>query len=330
MLYPWLFILPVVAVAMIISYCLTIHNAKKRKKTKQTNTLISHTSSIRNLDAYKKAQKSYSLLITIGAILLFGTLISATIVASRPITLNLVNTEYSNRDISLCLDVSGSMSKDLKSMIERLTEIVSEMKGERFSITIFDGVPITILPFTDDYNTATETLKSIQTDFSIYSNGATESSLGTSMIGPGLVGCVQSFDKLNDAERSRSIILYTDNYYSKTQPISLLQAAKFAKYNGIILYGINTADYSISDTPTSRSKEAQEFYSAVTLTGGSYYSTNAKDSNPTEIINQIMEQQAALVEGADKYIKNDTPMIPVIITTILGALYMITVWRLRL
>ncbi len=328
MLYPWLFILPVLMLALIIGSCIVAHQAKKHKKTKQKKVLISHTNSIRNLDEYKKAQKNYLFLLFLGALFLFGSLFMATIAASRPITLSLVKTEYANRDISLCLDVSGSMDSMRDDMIGHLEEIVSTMKGERFSITIFDGSVATIMPFTDDYNSAIEMLRNIKDDLYVFSFGVHEYTYGSSLAGPGLAGCAQSFDRLGEAERSRSIIVYTDNLAPDSQPINILQAAKFAKRYGITVYGINPIDNSTDGQ--YQGPAAKQFTEAVALTGGSYYAAGAENTDISSIIDQIMEQQAALVEGADKYAKVDVPTVPIIIAAVLGCLYLVVVWRLRL
>lgn len=330
-LYPWLFVIPATATVVIVLYSLALANAKRKKKKNHHHiTSIAHTSAIRNLPEYQKARKRYNVLIISAGFFLLLSLISCTIVASRPVSVDLVASEYDNRDIMLCLDVSGSMSNYFEKMIARLRTIVGEMKGERFGITVFDGTPITVVPLSNDYGVIDQALEKIGKDeWSYLSASHYNSNVGSSLIGHGVLGCVTGFDRLDEAERSRSIIVYTDNYASPNQDINIVQAAKYAKHYGITFYGINPSDTAHGQTANT-STPSGEFMRAVTITGGSYYAANATDADMDRIVDQIMEQQAALLEGADKYVKNDTPGISIIIALITVTVYIGIIWSLRL
>ena len=159
-LYPWLFVIPAAAAVAIVLYSLAQANSKRKKrKSRHHVTSIAHTSAIRNLPEYQKARKRYTMLVILAGFFLLLSLASSTIVASRPVSVDLVAAEYDNRDIMLCLDVSGSMNSYFDKMVTRLREIVSEMKGERFGITIFDGTPITVVPLSNDYDTIDKILE---------------------------------------------------------------------------------------------------------------------------------------------------------------------------
>lgn len=330
-LYPWLFVLPAAVAVAIVLYSLAIENAKrKKKKSKHKVTSIAHTTAIRNLPEYQKARKHYILLVILAGFFLLLSLVSSTIVASRPVSVDLIASEYDNRDIILCLDVSGSMSSYFEQMIKRLRDIVGEMKGERFGITVFDGTPITVVPLSNDYAMIDQVLENIGKDEWTYLSASHyNSNVGSSLIGPGVLGCVTGFDRLNETERSRSMIVYTDNYASPNQEVNIVQAAKYASRYGITFYGINPSDSSSSIT-TPYGKASEEFIRAVTITGGSYYAANATDADIGRIVDQIMEQQAALLEGADKYVKNDAPGICIIIALIMIVAYIAIIWSLRL
>ena len=330
-LYPWLFVIPAAAAVAIVLYSLAQANSKRKKrKSRHHVTSIAHTSAIRNLPEYQKARKRYTMLVILAGFFLLLSLASSTIVASRPVSVDLVASEYDNRDIMLCLDVSGSMNSYFDKMVTRLREIVSEMKGERFGITIFDGTPITVVPLSNDYDTIDKILEDIGKDEYTYLRASHyNANVGSSVIGPGVLGCVTSFDRLNETDRSRSVIIYTDNYASPNQEISIVQAAKYAKHLGITFYGINPADSSYS-RENNASSPSGEYMRAVTITGGSYYAANATDADINRIVDQIMEQQAALLEGADKYVKNDTPGVSIIIALIAIVVYIGIIWSLRL
>ncbi len=330
-LYPWLFVVPTAIAVVIVLYSLAIINAKrKKKKSKRHITTIAHTTAIRNLPEYQRARKRYVVLVILAGFFLLLSLVSSTIVASRPVTMDLIESEYDNRDIMLCLDVSGSMNDYFDQMIKRLREIVGNMKGERFGITVFDGTPITVSPLSNDYDTIDSILESIGKDEWTYLSASHyNSNVGTSLIGPGVLGCINGFDRLNEVDRSRSIIIYTDNFASSNQQINIAQAAKYASHYGITFYGINPADYSSSQS-SQRYGSSEEFMRAVSITGGSYYAANASDADMDRIVDQIMEQQAALLEGADKYVKNDAPGIFIIISLAMLTVYLVIIWSLRL
>ena len=330
-LYPWLFVIPAIAIVLVVLYSLAIHRSKRsRRKGKRNETMIAHTSAIRNLPEYKRAKRRYLMLIVLAGVFLFGSIASTVIIASRPISTDLISTEYDNRDIMLCVDVSGSTHETIGDMLTRLQYVVSEMKGERFGIVAFDGTPITVSPLSNDYKVIDQLLESIKNNQSDYLSASHTNSMGSSLIGPGLVGCVNSFDNLSDTERSRSIILFTDNYAAATQPVNIVQAAKYAKRYGITIYGINPADYSHFADGVAVSGTDKEYMEAVSITGGSYYAANSSNTDVNHIIDQIMEQQSALMEGTEKYIKTDSPGIAIFIAFAMIVIYLVVIWRLRL
>ena len=121
MRYPWLFVLPLVALVVIVVSAI-VHFLKNKdyKKQHRKASLIAHTSSIRELPEYESAQKRYRLLLWLAVIVFIVSASSAVALASRPITISESKNEQSNRDVMLCLDVSGSMSEINTTMLHYL------------------------------------------------------------------------------------------------------------------------------------------------------------------------------------------------------------------
>lgn len=338
--YSWLFIFPTITIVIIVIVAfLRFRKHLLRRSKKEKVALISHTNYIRNLPEYKAAKQRYNTLLCLLAAFFVVATGAISVTASRPIQVTESKTDLENRDIMLCLDVSGSMSSNLNDLLSYFSELVSKMDGQRFGITIFDGIYVTLSPLSTDYESINEILADLRDNFSVFSSGLYTaqrlSTYSSSEIGPGLVGCVSAFDKLGEAQRSRSIIIATDNAASPTQAVNIIQAAQYAKSYDITVYGLNTWDYrsqeEIENDSGYESRSAKEFREAMLLTGGSYYAFSANSSLPARrIVDQILAQEAARYEGAGQIIRTDTPQIPAIIAAVTLLVFIIISWRLHL
>jgi len=307
-------------------------------KKKDTSVKIAHTRFVRSLPEYKKARRRYNALLVLAMLLFVVALGSLSFLMSRPVNITESTEEKENRDIMLCLDVSGSMDAYITELLSYFKTLIGKMDGERFGITIFDGTYATLSPLSDDYAALDEVLSEIATNkvFNIYANALRRN--GSSQIGVGLAGCIGAFDKLGEAQRSRSIILATDNKSAEPATIELIQAAQYAKDNDISVYGLNTEDArSEEDLENAADYEqkdvAVDFREAVILTGGSYYTLKTADgatSSIPEIVDQIMAQEAAKYDGAGQLVYNDTPEIAAIISAISVLIFVFIIWRLHL
>lgn len=335
--YSWLFVLPLIAIIAITVTTILYFRKRKLHKPKHDNSsLIAHTKTIRELPEYKAAKKRYNMLLCLAAVLFVISASSITVVTSRLVSVEDSHSDQKNRDIMLCLDVSGSMSDNVNELLTYYLNLVDKMQGERFGVTIFDGVYVTLSPLSDDYAAVSEVLQNLRDDFNNYGSSlwgaVTNQQHSNSEIGPGLVGCVEAFDLLGEAERSRSIVLATDNFASPSQEVNIKQAAAYARSYDITVYGLNTGE-SASKTDysnQSESKSGREFREAVTMTGGSYYLFAGSKYSVDEIISQITQQEAAIFEGAGQVVRRDTPQIPALVAAISLVLFIFVIWRLKL
>ena len=310
MRYNWLFVLPLVAViAISIATILRFRKKKLRKPKHDKSSLIAHTKTIRELPEYKAAKKHYNMLLCLAAALFVVSMSSITVVTSRPVSVEETHSDQKNRDIMLCLDVSGSMSNNINELLDYYKNLVERMQGERFGVTIFDGIYVTLSPLSDDYLAVSEVLQDLKDNFDNY--------------GSALWGA---------AVRSRSIVIATDNYANRSQEVNIKQAAAYARSYDITVYGLNTGEAMSMTNYAGQAESAsgKEFREAVLMTGGSYYLFAGSKYSIEEIAEQISQQESAIFEGAGQVVRRDIPKVPAVIAAVSLLLFMFIIWRLKL
>ena len=107
-------------------------------------------------------------------------------------------------------------------------------------------IAVTYFPLTSDYSYIERQLERLRSEFEDPQERYYSGTLigeGSSLVGDGLASCVVRFDR-TDSERSRSIILVTDNFVAGEQIFSLPDAAQLAADRGVRVYGINPGDAS--------------------------------------------------------------------------------------
>ena len=304
-----------------------VYKQKTSKKTRNISKMavIAHTKVIKELPAYKAAERRYRLLLALAAICLVTALFSSTVLASRPLKGELGKSRTNSRDVILCMDISGSLENYQKAILGYYKSIIKQLKGERIGITVFDGRPANLVPLSDDYDTLYDIIDDIESsNLKEYLTTLNSGGL-TSQVGSGLVGCINSFDNLTDSDRPQSIILSTDNHSSNTD-INIIQAANYAKSYGIKVYGV-LAGEDISEG------EAASFNQAVAITGGIYKTLSREgnlDLSAKDVVDEITEQEAAIYEGASEYTYSDAPEIWLFISAASTIAFLIVIWRLRL
>ena len=302
--YPYLIIIFIIIFFLIIF----IKGRRKNKNSKK----VANTYFIKNTDIYKSVISKYKFLIYSLFCILFICVVGCSLLTSRFVSTSThVNEEY-DRDIILCLDVSGSMASLDEEIVKSYGEIIDGMKGERFGIVIFNNSSYTLLPLTDDYDYAKDVIKNTVKAFKGYKSfdyeslkyifdGTTEGS-GASIIGDGLASCVLGFPKL-DEDRSRVLIFGTDNQVGGSQIITVPEAGALAKKYKISIYPLDPYGYG---------KESEELKDLANKTNGKYY--NIKDTNKTKsIINEIEKKEKTVRKTSKITSVVDHPEVPIII-----------------
>lgn len=308
---------------------------RKRKKSYIGGAKAANTEFIKSQSEFKKRRALLILLETIFYSSLIGLIISVLVLTARPFETKNEGGSIRKRDIFLSMDVSYSLY-DLNSQVaDKLKDVVIGMNGERFGIVIFNTSAVTYVPMTDDYDFVEQRLDELKpyfeaqqqymTQFGQYSYGfevpedeqadltdilnvlsyydsgtLTDNTYkGSSLIGVGLASTLYSFPKFGQDDRTRVIILCTDNQEEAITPpeVELDGAAKNCKKRNVRVYGIyanteyDTAMYG-EDYGQTRYNELKK---ACESTNGEAYEVTAKNT-VSDIINDIEAEEAKAVK----------------------------------
>ncbi|MBR5670048.1 VWA domain-containing protein [Candidatus Saccharibacteria bacterium] len=316
MRYTWMFIITVLAVGVIGFLAWYRYRINKLKRGKKHDSIIAHTATIKQLPAYRKAVKYYFILLGTAAACLALALFSFTAIAARPTEVRADRNINKTRDVVLCMDMSGSMVNYQRQILTHFIEIAEGLDGERIGVTVFDSVPINIVPLSDDYVAAKETIEDLRDNYTLY-HSTSRNGGGNSNIGEGVMGCINSFDTLGD-ERTQSVIIATDNIRGANSKITIAQAIAYGRKYGVSFYGL-----SIDGTAEN------SFESYV----NQYWNIEDLRDNQEEIstiLDRIFEQEAVKIETARELVAVDAPETFIIIGIVSFTLLMIILWRLHL
>lgn len=315
MKHPWLFVLvlAVSVVAALIGWGRT--NSREPKRL----GWVSGTEHIRYLPSYIRARGKARTTALMGSALLLTLSISLAVSAGLPVDRKVEHPSLASRDIVLCLDASGSMLPYDGQILRYFSELVDNFEGERISLHLWSAQTIVRFPLTDDYDLAdevlTEAARIIDTGFlgpqgdyvlvtyelADYLEGiqAPDDEEISSLVGDGLATCVLGFDHL-DQERSRTVILATDNEVMGPQIYTTAEAVEFAEASGVDIIVLYPGE---GDVITA---EGEQLRSLVEGAGGHFY--NATDpASVDNVIGQIEQEQLAELQGAGMTVETDRP-----------------------
>ncbi|WP_256221105.1 VWA domain-containing protein [Microbacterium sp. AR7-10] len=296
-----------------------------RRADARPAALVSRAERLRALPSFRAAvRRRTALLSGIVALGAIAVLLGG-VVAARPMAPKTVQPVNASRDIMLCLDVSGSMSDVDVEVLSVFEELLKGFEGERIGLTIFNSSPVQVFPLTDDYAFVKEQLQNVRGSFD-YVDETPEHWVGTlngpgaSLIGDGLAACTMRFDHQDD-ERSRSVILATDNELAGASILTLDEAAQYAKAQRVRVFALNPV----------QGKDAQvsaQLADAAALTGGQSYALRAT-TTVGDIIAEIQKQEATTLKGQAQVILVDSPnlWISLMLVAVLGFVLLLSVVR---
>ena len=291
LVFPWaLYIgIPVMIILCLLRF--------KKKTGYEQGKRVANTSLVEETDQYKKLYRKYKILSGAAMLALLAGMGIGWVLLARPAKVDTLSPEIRNRDIFLCMDISDSVDELNLNMCDKLKDVIKELKGERFGITIFNGQSVLLVPLTTDYQYVLDTLDALKAAFNDsikrsdfdyfvedmdwstyhYKYEGTLAEEGSSFIGDGLASCLYSFPDLEtNKERSRMIIFTTDNELNGEPYVTLEEAAGLCKKNDVRVFAI--APENVTDEST--------FKRAIESTDGGYYkstSSNAYDQLTADI-----------------------------------------------
>lgn len=205
-----------------------------------------------------KQQLRWLLLETISMVLAVAGI---AMLIARPVEARSWASAKGNRDIMLCLDVSGSMAGVDKNVLRAFSQLTGQLEGERIGLMMFDSTGVVVFPLTDDASYIQEQLAAAEQEIGDNNTvvGTRAIDTGTSLIADGLMGCLERFDH-RDQRRSRTVVLATDNQLSGEPLYSLEESFARARRDEVLVFGVMPVDNSASVT--------QELTRATRETGG--------------------------------------------------------------
>lgn len=285
---------------------------------------IANSHRITRLPAYRRAITRATAMLAIASIALGALLVTSAVASGRWIYQRIETPEKYNRDIVLCLDVSGSMVDYDIQVIDRYLEMIPGFDGERMALMLWDSSAVQVFPLTDDYAFVEAQLRQVRDSMKTYSGDyyyGTQNAPGASLVGDGLASCALAFDGDTEDGRSRSIILATDNAVNGSPIVSLPEAAAFAQAQHIKVYGLDANEFedAFSD----------EYRTSVLQNGGLYYKLT-DPSSVKGIVDQITTDQTSVMQGAPQVLIVDRPAGWLIAMLVAFGVYVVVAWRIRL
>jgi Ca-activated chloride channel family protein len=319
--------LPLWLAALVAAVAIAAVLARRSRRRTAASLPIAHRDRLTGLPGYTRALRRYRRLLLGLIASLLVLLAGVALITARPASVSSVQPKLSNRDIVLCLDVSGSMVDYDKEVLDVFGELAEQFTGERISLVVFNASAVTRFPLTSDYEYIAEQFADLREDFDSEDSDYYRGTLfgnGSSLVGDGLASCVVRFDA-PDAERSRSVILVTDNLIAGEPIFTLPEAGTLAQQRDVTVFGINPGD---TDAKAYLDDLATEFRTVVEGTQGSYFALDDPRAIPS-IVEQITAQQAAEMVGEPQIVLTDKPAVPVLIAFLGLAGLFVFAWRLR-
>lgn len=322
----WILLIAAAVIVIAITVGVVIGLRRNARHRAAQSAPIARAERLRALPSFQHAVRRRTAAL-VGVVAL-GVIAAAVggVVAARPMSSETIQPVNTNRDIMLCLDVSGSMSEVDVEVLTVFEELLDGFEGERIGLTIFNSSPVQVFPLTDDYEFIRTHLESIRSSFD-YLEEIPEHWVGTlngpgaSLIGDGLASCAMRFDHQED-ERSRSIILATDNELAGASIVTLEEAANYAASVGVRVFALNP----VQDVNTEIS---DELVAAAQITGGEAYGLR-ETTTVADIISNVQEQDATELRGQAQVVWSDTPNLWIVVLLVAGLGFVVLLWRVRL
>ena len=306
-------VLAVVAIATVVGWLL----ARRAGVRSGKKGWVANTGYLRGLPKYQALVRRTRASLAIAFVCFLIAVIATSVSAGAPVDRYVKHDKSASRDIVLCLDSSGSMLPYDSKIGGAFRQIISHFEGERISLQLWDAYSMTMFPLTDDYDMATDVLQDMSDtiDTGLIQIGGKvsgtrelfeylepvldENQQVSSLVGDGLASCIMGFDH-NDKQRSRTILLATDNEVYGEGVYDLSEAIEFAKSQGVTV----TALYPGSDISLGR--EALQLRDEVRKTGGDFYDASSP-SAVDSVVKQIEAEQKEELDSAGKMIETDRP-----------------------
>lgn len=310
-------LIPIVVVIVVLAVAFVMRG---RPRDSSSGLIVANTNRIRSTSRFIQLvtrHRRWTLVQLVGVALI---VVGASLFSTRLTTAAETASEQYNRDVMLCLDVSGSMRSVDAELMRSFAEIAGQLRGERIGLVVWDSSAVMKFPLTNDYAFIAEQLESgaeaLEDGDYAWSNGVFEGS-GSSLIGDGLASCVTRFDRL-DEPRARTIVMATDNQVSGDEIYTLGQAVQLSIDNDIVVHGIAPRD----------NRQVVEMRQQLQRTSGNTY-VMTDSAGGDHIVTSIETMDRHRLRGLPVSSINDQ-RVPGLILVGLGIIGLVAAgWRLR-
>lgn len=336
--WPWL--LAVAALLAAAVTALAVLRWRRRRRSVGSTRWVAATGDLDELPQVRALLRRYRVLRSVGAGALVLALAASAVLVARPVARETVSDRLGTRDIVICLDISGSMVPFDAAVLRSFTDLVESFQGERIALSVWNSTSRTVFPLTDDYPVVLDELEQSAQALDGVASGYAytqqalddymELATGTmglgedqsSLIGDGLASCGLLFDESDD-ERSRSIVLVTDNQLLGDPIYTLQQAVDMAAERDITLFGL----YSGEPELYSSSLRTQ-FDQAIQSSGGHTWFADDPDAI-NGIVDAVMAEQATDVDADPEVRTTDTPRTWFVVLTLALAAFWVVQKQVR-
>ena len=153
--WPWALVAALLIAALV---CLTIVMVSSHRRAYHDEARIYGVQDDLETEHAGALMRVWRRLNRIAVALLACALVLSCILVGRPAHVDAQDEQSSNRDIILCLDVSGSTLPYDHQVLSTYLNLLQHFKGERIGLSIFNSSSRTVFPLTDDYAMVTEQL----------------------------------------------------------------------------------------------------------------------------------------------------------------------------
>ncbi|MCL2423455.1 MAG: VWA domain-containing protein [Micrococcales bacterium] len=230
-------------------------------RRRRVDGAVAHSTWVRTLPVVRAAVRRERVTQVLGWIAVVFLVVATALLVGRPVGMQPTPELMGRRDIVLCLDVSGSMLPYDTQILESFEQMVGSFDGERIALSVFNATSQTVFPLTDDYAMVLDELARVKENLDVDLKGTiyiddlekvltpeelaglwevwagTLSFYGSSLVGDGLASCSLLFDA-DISDRSRSIVMATDNDVMGDPIYRLSEAVALAERRGASLYGL--------------------------------------------------------------------------------------------
>ncbi len=346
-----------IGIPVLILICIILHAVPALSKKKFSGGIRTGASGIvKSLPLYKKIIIRKKILTYINEAFVISAIISSLFLIARPYKVQSVNTGVQKRDIFLCLDVSYSLYDLNYELVDSLEKLVTELKGDRFGVTMFNSTSVVYVPMTDDYDYVIMRLEELKEYFPLqkeyydkyvdennyiqvdrsqweeymdlcnrlsYFESGTLVDLetkGSSVTGEGLASCLYSFPSIGDSSRTRVIIFATDNEKTgqNKQVPELDEAFALCKKNDVTVFSVypKREDFFFLYTGQNYADWSNELRAFSQSTGGQLY-IQTDINTMDKIVEKIKSHEAMTVDDIVTKRMTDLP-VPGIIALLIS------------